>query len=238
MTRKTISALCLALLVLAGLPTMLTGEDHVTQVYRPKNGQPDALANLVNTLGPMVKADPALGVLVVAGRPNEVAMVVETLAELDVPLSAPAPTDVIIDLHFVGAFHSEPDSAPALGPVQEAIDEIRDTFPFSSYQLMETLTVRTMPGGSLARVRGYIQHQDVLDYHIIIGLADEPPAPEAIKLNVVKVELRRNAGDSGIEVAEIETKLTAAQGKTLVVGKAGVRGIADGIFLLLAARLD
>ena len=241
MTRKTISTLCLALLVLAGSPTILAGEDHVAQVYRPKNGQPDALANLVNTLGPLVKADPALGVVIVAGRPNEVAMVVETLAELDVPLPAPAPpapTDVIIDLHFVGGFHSEPDSTPALGPVQKAIDEIRDTFPFSSYQLLETLTVRTMPGGGLSRVRGYIQHQDLVDYHIMIGVADEPPAPEAIKLSLVKVELRRDGGDSFDEVTEIETKLTAAQGKTLVVGKAGVRGIADGIFLLLTARLD
>ena len=237
MTRKTISTLCLALLVLAGSPTMLTGEDHVTQVYRPKNGQPDALANLVNTVGPLVKADPALGVLIVAGRPNEVAMVVETLAELDVPLPAPAPTDVIIDLHFVGAFHGEPDSAPALGPAQKAIDEIRDTFPFSSYQLLETLTVRTMPDGGLARVRGYIQSQDPVAYHIAIGVADEAPTPEAIKLNLIKLELRYE-GDSGTEVAEIDTKLTAAHGKALVVGKAGVRGIADGIFLLLTARLD
>jgi len=240
MTRKTIPALCLALLVLAGSPTILAGEDHVAQVYRPKNGQPDALANLVNTLGPLVKADPALGVVIVAGRPNEVAMVVETLAELDVPLPAPAPpapTDVIIDLHFVGAFHGEPDSAPALGPVQKAIDEIRDTFPFSSYQLLETLTVRTMPDGGLARVRGYIQSQDPVAYHIAIGVADEAPTPEAIKLNLIKLELRYE-GDSGTEVAEIDTKLTAAHGKALVVGKAGVRGIADGIFLLLTARLD
>ena len=240
MTRKTIPALCLALLVLAGSPTILAGEDHVAQVYRPKNGQPDALANLVNTLGPLVKADPALGVLIVAGRPNEVAMVVETLAELDVPLPAPAPpapTDVIIDLHFVGAFHGEPDSAPALGPAQKAIDEIRDTFPFSSYQLLETLTVRTMPDGGLARVRGYIQSQDPVAYHIAIGVADEAPTPEAIKLNLIKLELRYE-GDSGTEVAEIDTKLTAAHGKALVVGKAGVRGIADGIFLLLTARLD
>jgi len=240
MTRKTIPALCLALLVLAGSPTILAGEDHVAQVYRPKNGQPDALANLVNTLGPLVKADPALGVVIVAGRPNEVTMVVETLAELDVPLPAPAPpapTDVIIDLHFLGGFHSEPDSAPALGPVQKAIDEIRDTFPFSSYQLLETLTVRTMPDGGLARVRGYIQSQDPVAYHIAIGVADEAPTPEAIKLNLIKLELRYE-GDSGTEVAEIDTKLTAAQGKTLVVGKAGVRGIADGIFLLLTARLD
>ena len=68
-------------------------------------------------------------------------------------------------------------------------------------------------------------------------MADEAPTPEAIKLNLIKLELRYE-GDSGTEVAEIDTKLTAAHGKALVVGKAGVRGIADGIFLLLTARLD
>ena len=69
------------------------------------------------------------------------------------------------------------------------------------------------------------------------GVAIDPPGTGPINLNPVRLNLRRRGGDSGIELAEIATKLTAAQGKTLVVGKAGVLGIADGIFLLLTARV-
>ena len=240
MMRQTISALCLALLLLLGPPTTLLGEDsgQQTRIYRPKHVQPDALATLVNQLGPFVKADQALGAVIVSGRPEQVSMVVETLAELDTPQPEPTPTDVIVDIHLVGAFRSGSDSSPPPEPVQKAIDEIRDTFPFSSYQLLETLTVRTMSGGSTATVRGYIRSQDLIDYNISIVVADEVPTPEAIKLSLVKLVLRQHGGDSGTELAEIATKLTAAQGKTLVVGKAGVRGIADGVFLLLATHLD
>ncbi|MDE0107308.1 MAG: hypothetical protein OXJ37_05320 [Bryobacterales bacterium] len=244
MTRHTIPALCLSLLLLAGLPPTLIGEEeeHLTRIYRPKHAQADVLAELVRLSGPLVRADPALGVVLVQGRPAQVSMVIETLAEVDTPQPDPppdpAPPDVVLDLHLVGAFRSEADSFAAPKPVQETIDEIRDTFPFSSYQLLESLTVRTTPDGRIATVRGHIQSQDRVDYSVMLVLADERPTPEAIKLNLIKLELRRTDPALGVEMAQIETQLTAAHGKTLVVGKAGVRGIADGIFLLLAARLD
>lgn len=86
-------------------------------------------------------------------------------------------------------------------------------------------------------IRRKLQGPDSVDYNIAIAAANEVPTPKAIKLSLVKIELRRR-GDSGDEVAEISTNLTASHGKTLIVGKAGVRAIADGIFLLLTARLD
>ena len=245
MTRHTIPALCLTLLLLVGSPATLTGaeDEQLTRIYRPKHAQANMLAELVRLSGPLVRADPALGVVLVQGRPEQVSMVIETLAEVDTPQPGPAAADpmladVVLDLHLVGAFRSEADSSVTPEPVQEAIDEIRDTFPFSSYQLLESLTVRTTPDGRVASVRGHIQSQDRVDYSVTLVLADERPTPEAIKLNLIKLELRRTDPAVGVETAQIETQLTAAHRKTLVVGKAGVRGIADGIFLLLTARLE
>ena len=164
-------------------------------------------------------------------------MVAETLAELDTPPLAKSPMDVIVGIQLVGAFRAESDSFEGPDVVQPAIDEIRDTFPLSSYQLLKTLTVRTIPSGGLTSVRGYLQRADPVDYNIAIIVDDELPTPKAIKFSFVKVKLRRQGG-SGDQVAEISTNLTASDGKTLVVRKAGVRGIADGILLLLTARLN
>ena len=245
MTRHTVPALCLTLLVLVGSPPTLTGgeDEQLTRIYRPKHTQADALAELVRLSGPLVRADPALGVVLVQGRPAQVSMVIETLAGVDTPQpdpapADPAPADVVLDLHLVGAFRSEADSNAAPEPVQTAIDEIRGTFPFASYQLLESLIVRTAPDGRMASVRGHIQTQERVDYSVMLVVADERPKPEAIKLNMVRLEISRTASASSVETAQIETQLTAAHGKTLVVGKAGVRGIADGIFLLLTARLE
>lgn len=245
MSRHTIPALCLTLLTLVGSPPTLSGEEdeQITRIYRPKHAQADLLEDLVRQSGPLVRADPALGVVLVQGRPAQVSMVIETLAEVDTPQpdpapADPAPADVVLDLHLVGAFRNETDSSVAPQPVQEAISEIRDTFPFSSYRLLESLTVRTTPDGRIATVRGQIQSQDQVDYSVMLVLADERPTPEAIKLNLIRLELRRTDPALGVETAQIETQLNAAHGKTLVVGKAGVRGIADGIFLLLTARLE
>jgi len=230
--------------LLVGSPATLSGEEdeQLTRIYRPKHAPADVLAELVRLSGPLVRADPALGVVLVQGRPAQVSMVIETLAEVDTPQpdpaqADPAPADVVLDLHLVAAFHSEADSSVVPEPVQEAIDEIRDTFPFSSFRLLESLTVRTTPGG-FASVQGHIQGQDRVDYRVELGVAKERLTPEAIKLNRLQLELRRADSEVGAEVAEIQTMLTATHGKTLVVGKAGVRGIADGIFLLLTARLE
>ena len=245
MTRHAIPALCLSLLLLAGSPLALRGEEdeQVTRIYRPKHAQADLLQDLVRQSGTLVRADPALGVVLVQGRPELVSMVIETLAEVDRPQPDPAPADpalpdVVLDLHLVGAFRSEADSSVTPEPVREAIDEIRDTFPFSSYRLLESLTVRTAPGSRLASVKGHIQSEDRVDYSVMLSVADERPTPEAIKLNLISLKFRRTDSAVGVEEAQIETMLTAAHGKTLVVGKAGVRGIADGIFLLLTARLE
>lgn len=245
MTRHTIPVLCLALFLLVGSPPMLTGaeDEQLTRIYRPKHAQADVLARLVSQSGTLVRADQALGVVLVQGRPALVSMVIETLAEVDTPQpdpapADPAPADVVLDLHLVSAFRSAAESSAAPEPVQKAIDEIRDTFPFASYQLLESLTLRTSPDGRIASVRGQIQSQDRVDYSVMLLLADELPKPEAIKLSLVKLELSRTDSASGKETAQIETQLTAAHGKTLVVGKAGVRSIADGIFLLLTARLE
>lgn len=244
MTRHTIPALCLTLLLLVGSPPTLTGaeDEQLTRIYRPKHAQADALARLVSQSGTLVRADPALGVVLVQGRAAQVSMVIETLAEVDTPQpdpapADPAPADVVLDLHLVGAFRGAAESFAAPEQVQKAIAEIRDTFPFESYQLLESLTVRTTPDGHIATVRGHIQSQERVDYSVMLVLADERPNPEAIKLSLIGLELTRDSA-SGDETAKIETQLTAAHGKTLVVGKAGVRGIADGIFLLLTARLE
>lgn len=245
MTRHTIPALCLTLLMLLGSPPALTGEEEeqLARIYRPKHARADVLAELVRLSGPLVRADPALGVVLVQGRPAQVSMVIETLAEVDRPQpdpapADPAPADVVLDLHLIGAFRSAADSSVTPEPVQEAIDEIRDTFPFASYRLLESLTVRTAPGGRLTSVRGHIQSEDRVDYSVMLSVADERPTPEEIKLDLIRLELRRTDSAVGVEEAQIETMLTAAHGKTLVVGKAGVRGIADGIFLLLTAYLE
>jgi hypothetical protein len=244
MTRHTIPALCLALLFLVGSPPTLTGaeDEQLMRIYRPKHAQADLLEDLVRLSGPLVRADPELGVVLVQGHPAQVSMVIETLAEVDTPRpdpapADPAPADVVLDLHLVGAFRSEVDSFAAPEQVLKAIDEIRDTFPFASYQLLESLTVRTAPDGRIATVRGHIQSQERVDYSVMLVLADERPKPEAIKLSLIGLELKRDSA-SGDETAKIETQITAAHGKTLVVGKAGVRGIADGVFLLLTARLE
>ena len=123
---------------------------------------------------------------------------------------------------------------------QSAVDGLRETFPFASYRLLEAFTVRAAPSGDEATVRGYLSAEPLVEYRFQIEVRSDQATPGEIGLDDVRLTLRvfQDKGPSGWHESEISTELTTREGRTVVVGKAGIRGVADGVFLILSARFD
>ena len=80
----------------------------IARVYSVKHTDPRALASLINSTGPDVRADPTLQVVVLSGRVEQVESAMAVLAELDVarevsPQSEEEPVqrDVAFDVYLV-----------------------------------------------------------------------------------------------------------------------------------------
>lgn len=212
---------------------------HVTRVFKAEQTDAERLEMLIRQTGlGLVKADSALQVVVLSGRREQVEALQAVLSELDVPREVPERKDVVLDAYLIGGY-LDAHVFPAMPAVpQSAVHGIRETFPFASYKLLEAFTVRATSGGDEATVRGYLSSEPLVEYRFHIKVRSDQANPAEIRLDDVLLTFRVFEKEAGMYESEISTHLTTREGKTVVVGKAGVRGVADGVFLVLKARFD
>ena len=214
------------------------GRSNVTRLLKVRHASPEALERLLRFFGPVVYWDPTLQVLAMSGRQSDVNAAADALAELDAPEVMTAERDVVFDVHLVGGHFDEQDVRSLPPAVRGAVDTIRETFPFETYGLLESLTLRTTAGGDKASVTGHIQTEGLpTRYRFEVEIGDGHLIPERIRLRRLHLEFRSSHENTGFDESAISTKLTTSDGKTVVVGKAGIRGVADAVFLILTTRL-
>ena len=213
--------------------------EHVTRVFKVKHTDAEALEMLIRQTGPaLVKADSTLQVVVLSGRREQVEALQAVLAELDVPRRSHLPRDVVFDVYLIGAYRDAIESPPMPAVPQSAVVEMRHTFPFASYKLLEAFIIRAAPGGNGAQVKGYLDSEQLVQYRFEIEMESDQATSDSISLSNVQLTFAVLHEGMGIRESEIWTNLTTRESKTVVVGKAGVRGVADGVFLVLRARFD
>lgn len=219
------------------------GDDYelaqsITRVYGVKHADPYTLQELVKSTAPEVQADRTLRVMVLRGSPDQIEAAETVLAKLDVAPESVSLSDVVLDVYLIGAY-SDPQEVPSMPAVpQGAVDGMRETFPFASYTLLEAFTIRASPGGNEASVRGYLDSDQLTEYRFQTEVLSSVEKSGSISLSDVQLVLRTYSKETGTQESEIQTDLRTQELKTVVVGKAGMRGVADGVFLVLRARFD
>lgn len=214
-------------------------EQHVTRVFKVKHADAEDLEMLTRQTGHgLVKADSTLQVVVLSGRREQVEALQAVLSELDVPRDVPERKDVILDAFLIGGYLDAHGFLAMPAVPQDAVHGIRETFPFASYKLLEAFTVRATSGGDLATVTGYLSTDPLAEYRFQIGVRSDQANPGEIELDDVRLIFRVHRKEGPAHESEISTHLTTRESKTVVVGKAGVRGVANGVFLVLRARFD
>lgn len=211
---------------------------RASRMFRITHADPRALEQILRQFGPSTKWDDTLEVLVVSGNQRDVTAAAAALEELDVPKQA-TPRGVSFDVHMVGGFQAETEASEMPATVRAAVDSIRKTFPYRSYKLLETLTLQTLRGES-ARVQGHLESSDEarpIEYEFFVDLLDRSDAT-SVELKEIRLQFTTRDQNRQPEGSTIQTRLSAHDGKTIVVGKAGIRGVADGVFLVLTTRFE
>ena len=213
---------------------------YTTRVFRVQHADPESLEALIKRTGPEVEADSTLQVVVLSGRVEQVEHAAAVLEKLDVPPNLPVSRDVVFDVYLIGAYLEAREPATVPTVLETTVDGIRETFPFASYRLLEALVVRATPGGRAAQVHGYLPTGTIVDYRFQVQVRGDQATTDEIRLDHVQLTLRVLDNEAGIPVQESEiwTALTTREAKTVVVGKAGIRGVADGVFLVLKGRFE
>lgn len=118
---------------------------QVQKIFILKYADPRNLQPLLSAFGVMMYINQDLHAISISASPQTMQAVEEAIARLDTP--AAAPKDIVLVMHLV--IGTDADGTVG-GPIPKELDrvvsELRSTFPFKNYRLMDVLTLRARTG--------------------------------------------------------------------------------------------
>lgn len=247
-TAIIVAALALCVTGAFGEEKQTSRSDRVSKMLKLEHVDPDSVRELLRHLPATLRSDPELGFLVVHGVPSAVEFVEKAVEQLDVP-SRSENRNVEITAYLVGASRggdSESKAPPLLRPV---FDQLRERFPYQGYRLLETTSLRLRPRPQEpSRISGLIPDLAVegaspasYEFSVRLNAIQSTSSGHTISAGYVwlaaKIPVRTSVGSLNYSQIQIQTQMNLPAGKTVVVGKAGVQGVVDGIFLVLQANI-
>jgi hypothetical protein len=237
-----------------------TGPGWITQSFKVQHVSLGKLRTLFRDLPGSTRTDSELGLLIVHAPPQTMSFVQETVAKLDVPsLEAPRKPTVEFTGYLLGAGQGPATAEdvamipPILRPV---ISELQEKFPYKRYRVLDSTLIRVrahergqveglipnflpepltghtarynlrfvLGGAPLSGAKSYVELLQVaLEGQVPIVMSPKGTAPQDVNINTVRFN--------------IQTNMVIQDGETVVVGKSGVQGVVDGIFLVLRAEV-
>ena len=229
---------------------------RITKVIRVHNEIPDKIAGILAPGSPvMVTSDNTLGVVVLKGTPEDIAIAEQTIKELDVPAAtASTANDIELIVYLIGGSNSSAASSDTnLAAVQPVVKQLSAIFPYESYELLSTMLLRSQQGRSA-------ESSGVMNYRLS-SEASHHPATYAITYNSASVSadkskaiihlnnFRFNAkmgivtstvpNTAQYQTVDIGTRsdIDIREGQKVVIGKTDVTTDGSAIFIVLTAKL-
>lgn len=228
-------------------PPPAESPERAVKVLRVRAEDASHIGELLKSFNVSVRTAGFLGIITIAGPPSDVTRAEQAVHEIEqLTFRTPASIaqDVELTVHFL-AIMDEDSSLPP-GPLREVVAELKKTFPFQGYKLLETIALRT-------RVGEDSQIEGLLPETLQEGT---PPTKYVFQCRVLAIEPRQNSQlvrfvflrttirlpfsrgpNLSYEEVAINTALEVLDGTTVVVGKAGSTGASRGYLLVLRAKV-
>jgi len=253
-----------ALLILLVVPTAFgedekeNREDWLFQSFHVKYTNTDQLYELFYPLPGELRASRELGLLVVHAPPQTMAFISDTIAKLDVPSQKPTGTaNVELMVYLLGAAVKGSNSDnDVVRPLQAVVDELRKRFPYDNYRLLESAVLRVR-SNSQGEASGFLRGSmtpalasvsSTYDLKVALDKVEPGTGSRLISLRDFRFGVRLPVATSPegtpperlqyqYQQVGINTQIDIREGEMVVVGKAGVQGAFDGIFVVLRAEV-
>ena len=252
-TAIIMAALALCVSGAFGEEKQTSRSDRVSKMLKLEHVDPDSVRELLGHLPATLRSDPELGFLVVHGVPSAVEFVEKAVKQLDVPsIRVPIRSEnrnVEITAWLVGASRTGDSGSKAPPLLRSVFGQLRERFPYQGYRLLETASLRLRPQPQEpSRISGLIPDLAVegaspasYQFTVRLNAIQSTSSGHTISADYVRLEakipVRTSAGSLNYSQMQIQTQMALPAGKTVVVGKAGVQGVVDGIFLVLQANI-
>ena len=211
--------------------------ERIQKLVTLKYIEPYVVSSLLRDFGVDIRSDPRSKVIALTGRRANVMTAEDAIKQLDVP--GTAQKDIDMTVYFViGSEQSNVTGTPIPADLQSTVSTLKSTFPFKTYALLDTLSLRTRTGVT-ASTSG--QYGGRITY-FRLGSATVEPEGGSIRLDRLSAGLRNPINGGQGKVEYVDTGVTTEvvdvkEGQKLVIGRSSLDGPSTAIFLVLVTKI-
>jgi hypothetical protein len=234
MKRLILAVLLIATTLLAQTPP--PAQERSTKLITLKYVDPQAIISIVRMFGVDIQFNRELKVMSLSGSPQSLAAAEAAIKQLDV-----APKNIELIVYFVVA-GNQPATAGAIpADLRDVVAQIKSTFAFKEYNLLDTLTLRTR-AGSRAETTGLLSPPTAPQPRLSLFSIQNVTVSEdrTIRIDGMHAGLRVPvAMPSKVEYLNtgIDQNVDVKEGQKIVVGRASLEGPEKALFLILTAKV-
>jgi len=216
-------------------------DEQIQTVVTVKYIDPEALRNLLANFPIITRVDSRLRVITLSGTRSRVTTAEDAIKQLDVP--AAAQKDIELTVYFVAASdqsNPSPGGKPIPPDLQGTVSTLKTTFPFKTYEMLDTLSLRARSGVG-AESTGQLSGGRLTTFRV--NSASLEADGSMIRLDHLKAGLRiphslgEGKGDTYLDTGISTDIVDVKEGQKLVVGRSSLDGPEKAMFLILIAKV-
>jgi hypothetical protein len=235
------------LAILLAAPAM-AGE-QITKLVALQNVDPQAILGMVRMFGVESTANSQMKSMVISGSTEKVAAAEAAIKQLDV-----APKNIDLTVYFVvGGDQANLEGGAVPQDLRDVITQLKGTFTFKEYKMLDVLTLRTRAGAS-AETSGILNAftpPKMSRFSLRNTTVSEDGATIRIDRMRAGLKIPVTRRDGGVDAktgaktqssyeyidSGIEQDVDVKEGQKVVVGRSSLQGPQQALFLILTAHV-
>ncbi|HEY7391966.1 MAG TPA: secretin N-terminal domain-containing protein [Bryobacteraceae bacterium] len=210
-------------------------EPRERKLFILKYADPRQVENLLRPLGVLIQANPELRALAVSAQARDMAGIEDAIKRLDVP--SPTPPNIELTAYLITGSDTATSSGALPKELDPVVTQLKNAFPFKSYHLIDTLSLRTRSGdggnaNSVSQPEGL---QGTAYDNISIANATLNPDGSSVKIAKLHAGIRVQFGNQMTDLG-LSADVDVKEGQKVVVGRLSM-GHDQALFLVLTARV-
>jgi len=215
--------------------------ERIQKLVTVKYVDPAAVRYLLVNFGVDIQANPNMKVVALSGPRSKVTTAEDAIKQLDVPSAAQK--DIELTVYFVAASDQSnptPGGKPIPPDLQSTVSTLKTTFPFKTYEMLDTLSLRARSGVG-AQSTGQLSGGRLTNFSV--NSASLEADGSMIRLDHLHAGLRiphsqgQGKGDIYMDTGISTDIVDVKEGQKLVVGRSSLDGPEKAMFLILIAKV-
>jgi hypothetical protein len=229
----------LVIAALLALPLLAQqAQERTTKLVRLKYADPNSLRQIISQFGVNVVPEGGMRIMTIEGTPTHIAAAEAAIAQLDV-----APKNIELVVYFVvGSDQTTVTGSPVPADIRDVITQLKGTFTFKEYRMLDVLTLRTR-AGSAAETTGILDSKTSVPRLSTFSIRNATVSEDGGTVRIdrmhagIRIPIMSQNAKTEYMNTGIDQDIDVKEGQKVVVGRASLEGPEKALFLILTAKV-